>query len=187
MNNLTQYLASIPAGPINDTANVESLLAACWGQFTGDDGGMQGYKLRGRMEDVAWNPPRLTFVVERHGGTVHGSSRAELQHWTVDLETKTATLEKVGHRQLSAMQRRLDVEPLAEKVASLVASGQEHEWLEWRSASRVHVVIGRILPKGSAAKRTLEGRRKRLREALRERMEGTGWNWAGRGMFERNG
>ena len=44
--------------------------------------------------------------------TACGSSRAELQHWTVDLETKTATLEKFGHRQLSPMQPRLDVEPL---------------------------------------------------------------------------
>ena len=171
MENLKQFLVAVPTGPISDKANLEELLAACWDQFNPDNGGMAGYKLRGRMESVVWNPPKLTFRIERHGGTVHGSSRAELQHWTVDLETKTATLEKVGHRQLSPMQRRLDVEPLAEQVASLVAGGQEHDWLKWYSAKRVHVVIGRILPEGSAVKRTLERRRKRLREAVKRRLE----------------
>ena len=60
---------------------------------------MAGHKLIGRMENVEWHPPILTFLIERHGGTVLGSARAELQRWTVDLDRRTATCERVGHRQ----------------------------------------------------------------------------------------
>ena len=38
----------------------------------------------GRMEKVEWQPPYLTFSIERHGATVKGSTRAELQNWQVD-------------------------------------------------------------------------------------------------------
>jgi hypothetical protein len=54
-----------------------------------------------RAEDVAWTPPFLTFTLERHGGTVNGSSRAELHHWEVNIETGVATIVKVGRRQLT--------------------------------------------------------------------------------------
>jgi hypothetical protein len=42
------------------------LLAACWQEFNGDDGGMSGDKLLGRMEEVIWEPPTLSLTVERH-------------------------------------------------------------------------------------------------------------------------
>jgi hypothetical protein len=42
---------------------------------------MTGQKLLGRMEEVVWEPPILSFTVERHGGTVQGSSRAS-PGWT---------------------------------------------------------------------------------------------------------
>jgi hypothetical protein len=82
VDRLRIYLATLPPGPISDPAALERLLAACWDEFTGDYGGMEGYKLLGRMEDVTWGPPVLSFSVERHGGTVMGSSRAELQGWS---------------------------------------------------------------------------------------------------------
>jgi hypothetical protein len=138
------------------------------------------------MESVVWNPPKLKFTIERHGGTVNGSSRAELQHWCLDLETVTATLEKVGQRQLSPMRPCLDVVPLAETIANLAANGQQHEWLKWDSSNRVRVRIGTILPEGSAVKETLEGRRKRFWKELVPQMESAGWKWGGRGVFEKD-
>jgi hypothetical protein len=82
------------------------------------------------MEAVAWNPPVLTFRIERHGGTVLGSTRAELQHWHVDLERKTASLVKTGRRQLRPMQPRLNVEPLVEEIVRLIVAEQPAEG--WR-------------------------------------------------------
>ena len=74
---------------------------------------MEPYKLN-RMEKAEWQPPILSFVVERHGGTALGSTRADLQHWTVNVETKEANCHIAGHRQLEPMQPRMDVKPLAD-------------------------------------------------------------------------
>src|SRR4051812_8749544 len=92
VNSLRAHLATVQRA-ITDTTALECLLAACWPELGGDHGGMEGCKLLGRMEDVVWNPPQLTFSVERHGGTVQGSTRAELQRWTVDVERGTASCE----------------------------------------------------------------------------------------------
>ena len=84
------------------------------------------------------------------------------------------------------MQPSLDVKPLAEKIAVVIGNGQQDEFLKWYSPNRVHVVIGKILPKGSAVKQTLEGRRKRLRKELIARLESAGWKSLGRGVFEKD-
>jgi hypothetical protein len=43
-----------------------------------------------RAEELSWNPPILSFTIERHGATARGSSRAELHEWTVNLHEGTA-------------------------------------------------------------------------------------------------
>src|SRR4051794_23604425 len=107
MIDLMKRLAEMPAGPITETAEIERLLAGCWDDLRGDYGGMEGYKLLGRMEDGVWNPPVLTFVIERHAGTVNGSTRAELQHWAVNLDEGTSILTRSTHRQLDEMASRM--------------------------------------------------------------------------------
>src|SRR4051794_5739582 len=98
IDKLQTYLSGLAPGPITDAAELEGLLEPCWHAFVGsDNGGMEGRKLLGRMEDGAWDPPLLTFTVERHGATVLGSTRAELQKWTVDLEKRTASLVEDRH------------------------------------------------------------------------------------------
>jgi hypothetical protein len=63
-------------GPISDASELETLLKECWYEFEGaDDTKMWPSKLTGRMEDITWDPPILTFKIERHGGTVMGSTR----------------------------------------------------------------------------------------------------------------
>ena len=84
---------------------------------------MEAYKL-GRMEDISWNPPVLSFTIERHGGTVMGSTRAELQNWNVNVETRSATCGVGGHRQLEPMQARLNVKPMAEEIVASILNRQ---------------------------------------------------------------
>ena len=65
---------SHPPGPLANEEQVETLLVSAWDELEGsEDGGMESYKLKGRMENAAWNPPILSFQIARHGGTVNGS------------------------------------------------------------------------------------------------------------------
>ncbi|QEL17837.1 hypothetical protein [Limnoglobus roseus] len=45
------------------------------------------------MEKVAWEPPKIVVRIERHEATMMGSSRAEVQEWTIDLEHRTKTVQ----------------------------------------------------------------------------------------------
>ena len=82
-----------------------------------------------------------------------GSSRASLHDWRLDLSDKTAVVYGSGHRQLTPMQSRLDVEPLAQETAELILNRQNDERLMWHVDGSVTVHIGVIIPDGSAAKR----------------------------------
>jgi hypothetical protein len=175
---LRAQMATIPPGELADTADLERLLAACWDEFTGDYGGMEGHKLLGRIKDVTWQPPKLTFTIEQHGGTVAGSSRADLQGWTVNIESNTVFCEPLAQRQVRPMQARLKVEPLVEEIAGLVVAKQKDDRLQWHEDGSVKVLVGKIIPEGSAVKQTLAGRRKRFRKALVERLGAEGWGLA---------
>jgi hypothetical protein len=77
---LREFLDSIESGPVADTSLLEGLLANCWDDLSQSSAaGMEAYELHHRMEHVRWQPPILFFVIERHGGTVLGSTRAELR------------------------------------------------------------------------------------------------------------
>lgn len=129
--------------------------------------------------------PTLRGFTERHGGTVFGSTRAELQRWTVDIQKMTATCETGGQRQLSAMQPRLNVEPLVEEIAALIVNRQQDERLKWHDDGHVQVVIGKLLPDGSAVKQTLTGRRKRFRLALTAHLLESGWQEVRANVYRR--
>ena len=90
IESLRKHLEGKSPGPIGDTKELVSLLGLAWAEFDGFDAeGMDSRKLR-RMEDPNWDPPRLTFTIERHGAiVVGGSSRTGLQMWSVDLESAT--------------------------------------------------------------------------------------------------
>jgi hypothetical protein len=187
MDELKGYLKKLEPGPVEQTNQLERLLANAWDDLDGgNETGMTSHKLIGRMENAEWHPPRLSFVVERHGGTVQGSSRAGLQRWTVDLEQKTATCERTGHRQLSSMAKRLDVGSIADEIAVKFEGGEADDRIRWLPDGRVLVQMGKIFPKGSGFQQTVQGRRRRLREALIERLEPSGWVHLGRNTFERD-
>ncbi len=175
MNQLRKYLKRIPEGEITDTAELEGLLASCWDKFTGDYGGMEPQKLLGRMKDVLWSPPILGFVIERHGGTVMGSSRAEIQTWELNIEQETINMRVRGYRQLSPRQAAIKVQPIADELAELIKNGHHDERLHWSTDERVRILSGKLFPANSAQKQTLEGRRKRLAMAMEERLTPFGW------------
>ena len=187
MDELRNYLNTLEPGPVEETTHLERLLAEVWDDLGGDNGGMAGHKLIRRMARFEWHRPILTFLIERHGGTVLGSTRAELQRWSVDLDRQTATCERTGHRQLSPMARRVDVGPIADEVAGRIVVGKSDDRLSWLGDGRVRVVMARIFPERSGYKRTVQGRRRRLREALIERLGLRGWAHLGRSTFGQAG
>jgi hypothetical protein len=176
MNDLREYLISLQPGPLADTAKLESVLAPSWDQFDGSNAeGMEGDKLHQRMADVVWTPPMLRFTIDRHGGTVSGSTRAERQEWTLDTQTMRARFRSIGHTQLKPMQQKWPVRPVAEEVVALILNHQSDNRLKWSDDGSVRVHIGKILPKDSAFKSTLINRRKRFRQMVGDLLALQGW------------
>ena len=184
MERLREYLKQIPEGAIKETAELEKLLAESWDDLTGDDGGMKPWKLIERMGKVTWSPPMIRFVIERHGATQLGSSRAELQHWTIDVDNMTANVSVGGYRQVWPRQAALDVNPIAEKVVQRILKRQGCAYLKWSARGRAQVLIGKILPDDSAAKETLIGRRARLSLAIHSQLVKHGWKEISHSWYE---
>jgi hypothetical protein len=173
---LRQYLGEQPPGPIADQVTLLEVLQPAWRELSGsEDWAMAAHKLD-RIEDPRWNPPHLTFQIERHGAVVvGGSTRAELQSWMIDVDSGHVDAEVTGHRQIRPMSKRVDVVPLAREIVTLVISGADHECLSWsKTHTKVRVKVGQVIP-SVGPKQTIAGRRKRLREALRVEMDSAGW------------
>ena len=174
MQELIAYLNNLLPGPVSNLGELGSLLYACWEEFAGANAeGMNSDKLN-RMENVSWDPPILTFNIERHGGTVLGSTRAEIHQWDVNVEEMTAVCLTSRYRQVQPGQVPLNVKSLANNIAQLISDRKEDDRLKWRADGSVKVSIGRLIP-DFGHKQTVQGRRKRFRQALEKRLEPTGW------------
>ena len=189
-NNLRSILKCLAPGPILHATEIERALADCWHEFVGnDEHGMEPYKLIGRMEKVEWRPPILSFTIERHGGTVLGSTRAELHRWQVNLDEMTANCSMAGQRTVgptSKAVRQNELQLVAQEIADLVRQAVTDPRLIWKDSDTVHVVIEQIIPTTSGFARTVQGRQKRLRQALEEVLGKDGWQHAGRNVFKRS-
>jgi hypothetical protein len=131
---LAHLNSEITPGPVVPTDPLCKALAACWLELDGnEDTGMYPKKLvPDLLEDVRWEPPRLTFVMERHGGTVLGSTRAEVYTYTVDLQERTVTSETHRrYRQLSPRVKPLDTQQICDDVAAQVIGGKKDSRLKW--------------------------------------------------------
>ncbi|MDF1552534.1 MAG: hypothetical protein P1P84_05695 [Deferrisomatales bacterium] len=174
---LKAYLGGMEPGPIREEQELTALLSDAWPQLANSsDGGMKPDKLFGRMEDLCWAPltSALSFRIERHGGLVNGSTRAEIQSWNVNLAARSAECRETGHRQFLPMSKRFDAKALAVDVASLVERRLEAPGLKWHPDGRVKILIGELVPEGNA-QRTMTGRRKRFRVALESILVPKGW------------
>jgi hypothetical protein len=164
------------------------LLQAAWPEFSGSGvSGMEAHKLP-RVEQVAWHESHLEFVIERHGGTVLGSSRAELQRWSLDFDKRIAEMAEQRYRQLRPRRAALDVDDLADELVDKMERSLDDSRLEWspdRQTARI-IVQAAINPEGEMlAKQTAEGRRGRLREALLARLPRRGWREVRPGRWSR--
>ena len=191
MNAITElkdHLSGSGNGPVSDPTELGRLLAGSWHEFAGSkEGGMEAYKLHGRMEDVTWKPPVLKFAVERHGGTMVGSTRAELQHWEVNLDAGTAEITKTGHRQLESMAPRISIKGMAEEIAQAILKGNDDKrfFIDSHNGDLV-VNASAIFRAGSGFKRTVEGRRMRLCKYIEEILTDNGWQKVGWDRFRKD-
>ena len=183
---LKKYLEKLEPGEIKKTNELEEMLANCWHELIGgEEAGMLGYKLHSRMEKVEWRSPILSFTIERHGATVLGSSRASLQSWKVDVEKGTAEYTEGRYRQVGPRNAPLYTEPLANEIVKKILAGEIDPRFKWiDNGKRVKVNLKKSVGGSKiSSNRTIDGRCRRLRESLIDKMTDEGWKRIGRGAF----
>lgn len=180
---LKDYLNTQPPGPITDESRVAALLAACWDKFEGSSESSMHPEKVFRIATPVWSPPIVEFWIERHGPYVMGSTRAELQKWSVDLERLTASIVETRWRALRPAAERLDVKPLAEDLARVIIEGRSDNRFTIQRDGAVRINIGVIVPETNA--QTTQSRRKRFREHLAACLARHGWRPVRPNVFHR--
>jgi hypothetical protein len=185
LHELQIVLAVTSHGAVTNSHDIAQTLARCWHELEGSsDGGMDGSKIcsplypYNRMECVTFDPPFLRFDIERHGATVNGSTRGEVQSWVVNVEKGTADLEKSRRRQLYPPAKKLDCDVLASEIAGLVASNGRDNRLKWKAPDQVRILMNKVIPATNA--QTTSGRRKRFWKAFEQEAALRGWQRTGR-------
>jgi hypothetical protein len=173
IDELRRFLERQEPGPIADTDSVIGLLSDCWNCFEGNDATNTGSAKLGRMELPIWNPLYLEFLMERHGQTVLGSTRATAYQWRLNILASTAEIVEGKPRQLRPMAKRLDVEQIAKRLAQAIIAGRADPWFTIMRNGCIRLNIGQIVP--AAYKQTTSGRRTRLRRYLDALLAPHGW------------
>jgi hypothetical protein len=62
---LKKHLFALVPGEIAETGRVAALLAGCWHEFVGAESQRMHAGKLGRIENVSWEPPVLSFRIER--------------------------------------------------------------------------------------------------------------------------
>jgi hypothetical protein len=183
LSELRGYLVALPSGPVEDLDTLKTVLAHAWDSLDGSqEQAMESRKLE-RVEKPRWNPPLLSFDIERHGGTAMGSTRGTIQQWEVNVDTGSASWTNATHRQLEPMAPRLNVGPLVAEVANLIVTGADDPRLRWApNGQLVTIIIGAVIPDGGPMQ-TVRGRRQRFREALVAKLAPMGWRSLGPNRF----
>jgi hypothetical protein len=174
LSELKRLLRNVLPGPI-ENAQVKRLLIKCWELLDGSDQeGTSPEKLCGRIENLRWEPPHILFQIERHGGTVMGSSRAEIHDWAVNVDTGEARCATGRYRQIVSRDRALNVGPLVNRVVDEMRSGKSCPDLKWLAPDTVRINIGHVIP--ATFQKTTEGRRRRFKQKLEPRLAQLGWH-----------
>lgn len=187
---LRQLVASLTPGNVRKSvySDIESALAACWEKLGGfTDGGMTRDKLSSRIETVRWEPPVLSFMIERHGALVVGrSSRAELQTWYVDTNELKASLGQSSYRQMRPMDNPFDTHAATQELTDIIHQKSVGDpQIKWLDDSTIKIVTAAVVPETN--NRTTSARRKRLIIALAAKLERDGWRQkANQSVFVRN-
>jgi hypothetical protein len=184
-NKLMAELDDVPTGKIPErmTSRILAMLGECWEALIGSDETSMNFLKLHRAEDLSWNPPNLSFTIERHGATVLGSSRAELHRWTINLRTGTARCERGGYRQLFPRAPGLNVKPIAAQVCEAVKPGPlsscelvRRGIVVFNGDDEVLIKHGALVS-GGGPQQTVAGRRRRFRSELIGRMKTIGWEF----------
>ncbi len=174
---LAARLKDEPSGNLKDeSGEILKLLALAWDELENSGHTKMNRTKLCRIEKLHWASPEIYFEIERHGAVVLGSSRAEIQGWTVNLETRQTSCDSVGLRQIYPAERRLNTKPLAEEIATLILKHAKDDRLKWSSPTLVRVNIGLVIPE-TCAPTTLE-RRRRFRRDLENELQKAGWKQA---------
>lgn len=194
MQALRNYLSNLGNGPIKCTPKFEKLLASAWEQFEGHDQHKMSSKklfsadfgngIQPRLENIQWNSPILSFKIERHGGTVRGSTRADLHDWFLNLDLKSAECLVESYRQLKPTSQRIDVKSIAQDIVEKMLSGKSHPNTSKRKDGATVILTTKIFPEKSAAKQTVSQRRKRLMDEIEKMLSKAGWEAIGRNAFK---
>jgi hypothetical protein len=164
-----------------DRSEVIALLTLSWPYIEGGSAESTWPDKLSRLEDLQWTAPVISFVLERHGGTVFGSSRAELHEWNVDTSTWKADVTTSRYRQLTERNKPLNTRALADEIALLIFNGFDSEFLEWnQEKTSCRIFTSKIVP-DNASKQTITGRRKRFRVDLQSALQSHGWSLNVRG------
>lgn len=181
---LKLYLKDVPSGKLADAVHVERLLATAWDdvEVQTSDANLDGYKLVGRTEGLSWQPPFLTFDIERHGATVNGSTYAHVYSWQVDVEHGTARMAECPRRRtVGDRAKTVKVQPIAEEIAGLILRHEPDARLIWKAAQLVRLNIGGIIP--ATNQQTTSARRRRFKTALESELAPHGWKRTGVNTF----
>jgi hypothetical protein len=173
---IQEYCRGLPAGSVSDVDSLADLLARCWLHLSGSSAeNTKPEKLYGRMKNVRWDPPELTFVLERHGGTGMGSTRATFHHWTINVDDGSAVCNpNYGFRQVRRRDAPFHVAPLVTDIARLIVAGDSDPRLKWsHDRSEVRVLVSTFI--GGPFQQTQQSRRKRFRVALEKALTSEGW------------
>jgi len=169
---LQEAFQSIKDGPIDDP-NFERLLIDAWDSIDGSSLTNLTAEKLGRMEDLEKRDGAIYFKIERHGGTINGSTRAELHTWEVDVMNGKATIVHWGRRQLYETDKRLNTKPIAQELAKSIIEKQDHKWLQWnKDKTSCKILISAVIPATNI--QTTTYRRKKLRENLNKLLEPAG-------------
>lgn len=189
---LLELLKTHPAGTIDSKtdlgAKVIDALVNAWPNLPGSSDQSTSSDKLWRAEDLRWSPPQITFCLERHGGTVNGSSRADLHYWVVDVKKGEARIARQTYRQLEQNDSRLDCSALARVVADAIGSGDRRTGLVWDDGAQsgeqsVTLKIAELIPTTNL--QTTTARRKRFRKALLPLMDERGWEFRPKGNVMR--
>jgi hypothetical protein len=116
------------------------------------------------------------------GATMLGSSRADLQRWTLNLTARDAQCSKESYRQIHPASFKLNVKPIASRVCESIREGSgsnsdlvQNGVVVWKGDDEVWVYHGKLIP-DDGYQQTVAGRRKRCRDELTNIMKPFGWN-----------
>ena len=118
--------------------------------------------------------PVLDIIIEWHRGTVRDLLGLNCRGGGWTLRKWVAACSVDGYRQLYTREKPLKTGTIVDEIAQLIINKASDERPQYYDDGRVKVLIGKIIPDDSAGQ-TVQGRRKRFRRDLTERLAGHGY------------